>query len=145
MFSWKTIKDLVDRSGQTFQELGEIYNEIPDTSCLRRGYCCSLMPEMTFVEALSAFRSLIQFETDMRNQIFKRIVSYFFLNALEIPLCPFLRDNSCLIYSERFLGCRAYGLWSPNYYEKLSLSSRKAKKICRQVKRFGNTIAYKEL
>ncbi len=64
---------------------------------------------------------------DSRNRIFKRIVDYFFLNALEISSCPFLEDNHCLIYPERFFGCRAYGLWSLEYYENQALSNRMAK------------------
>lgn len=100
---------------------------MPDTHCLRRCHCCAFLPDVTFLEALSAFSTLSGLEPPIRNKIFKRLVGYFFLNALEITACPFLEGNHCFIYAERFFGCRAYGLWSPGYYEKLSENSRRAK------------------
>jgi hypothetical protein len=43
-------------------------------------------------------------------------------------MCPFLNGKDCLIYKQRYFGCRAYGLWSKEYYEKLAESSCQVKK-----------------
>ena len=138
MFTYEIIKDLIRTSGPTLHKLGQTYGRLPDTTCLRRGHCCALLPEMTFAEGLSAFRSLIQFEPEMQNRVFKKIVAYFFSNALEITSCPFLEGNHCLIYPERFFGCRAYGVWSPGYYENRAKDNQTAKKILQESwKRLG--------
>ncbi len=128
MFSYAIIKDLIQKSDQPFRELSKIYTRLPGSRCLRRCHCCALLPEMTFVEALSAFRLLIGFDPGMRKKVFKRVVGYFFSNAMEINACPFLEDQRCLIYPDRFFGCRAYGLWSKQYYQKRVSFNRKAKK-----------------
>ena len=138
MFTLKTIKVLIRTSERTFQALDRIYGRLPNTTCLRRGSCCALLPEMTFAEALSAFQSLMNFEPEMQNRIFKRIVAYFFSNALGITSCPFLDGNHCLIYPKRFFGCRAYGLWSPGYYEGRAAENQSTKKILQESwKRLG--------
>jgi hypothetical protein len=57
---------------------------------------------------------------------------------VEITSCPFLEGQDCLIYLDRFFGCRSYGLWSPAHYETLADRDRKAKKnLQEQWKRLG--------
>ena len=48
---------------------------------------------------------------------------------MEISSCPFLDDQDCLIYQDRFFGCRAYGLWSRQHYEEQTARSRQAKQL----------------
>jgi Fe-S-cluster containining protein len=84
---------------------------------------------MSLVEALSAIQLLIDMAPLRRAKLSRGLVRYFFLNAVEIGSCPFLGGNSCLIYDNRFFGCRAYGLWSGQYYEEQAEHSREAKRM----------------
>jgi Fe-S-cluster containining protein len=70
---------------------------------------------------------------EMRLLFYKKIVRYFMTNPVAVTKCPFLEGDECLIYRNRFLGCRAYGLWSKEYYENLSERSRHAKLQIRAV------------
>jgi len=87
-----------------------------------------MLPEMTLLEALDAVQRLTDLPPLLRARVLKNIVRYFLLNPVEITSCPFLENQDCLIYENRFFGCRAYGLWSPEYYEKIAKSSRQAKR-----------------
>jgi hypothetical protein len=109
------------------RELKETYALLPATRCRRKAYCCSMLPEMTLVEALPIIQRLVDMAPAMRRRLLQKIISYFFLNPVEITSCPFLEGQDCLIYADRFFGCRSYGLWSQAYYEKLAASDRKAK------------------
>jgi len=128
IFSQQIIRKLLQSSVRQQKELEEIYTSIPLTQCLRRTLCCSMLPEMTLIEALAGIHQLAKMGTSVRRKLIKKIVSYFFLNPVEITSCPFLNGKDCLIYKHRFFGCRAYGLWSKNYYENLAESSYQAKK-----------------
>ena len=127
-FSPQIIKKLLQTSDHQLKELKETYALLPETRCPRKTRCCSLLPEMTLVEALPAIRRLVKMTAAVRNPLIKKIIGYFFLNPVEIPSCPFLEDQECLIYPERFFGCRSYGLWSPAHYETLAARDQKAKK-----------------
>jgi Fe-S-cluster containining protein len=91
-----------------------------------------MLPEMSLVEALAVIKRLLDMPSGKRSQFVQNIVNYFFLNPVEIILCPFLKGQDCLIYEDRFFGCRAYGLWSQEYYEKLSAGVRQAKNHLRE-------------
>ena len=84
---------------------------------------------MSLAEALSAIHLLVNMAPAKRLEFSRGLVRYFFMNAMEIRSCPFLRGDSCLIYDDRFFGCRAYGLWSDTYYEEQAARSRKAKRM----------------
>ena len=127
MFSRHDIKKLLQNSVPQLQELKETYALLPLTRCRRKMSCCSMLPEMTLVEALAVIHRLMDMPTAMRRRFIQNIISYFFLNPIEITLCPFLEGQDCLIYTDRFFGCRAYGLWSQEYYEKLAARNRRAK------------------
>jgi Fe-S-cluster containining protein len=127
-FSQQIIRDLLHASSPQCKELEKVYALLPKTQCQRRALCCSVLPEMSLVEALVAINQLINKDPSTRRQLIKKIVSYFFLNPVEITMCPFLDGRDCLIYQHRYFGCRAYGLWSKEYYEKLAESSRQVKK-----------------
>ena len=128
MFSLPVIKNLFQASVSQRLELTEAYSLLPRTLCRRNTFCCSMLPEMTLIESLAVTRRLLDMDREIRNHLFKRIVGYYFLNPVEITSCPFLEGQDCLIYNDRFFGCRAYGLWSPQHYEKLSASGQEAKK-----------------
>lgn len=120
--------ELLQISAPQRQELNEIYALIPSTRCLRKTHCCLMLPETTLIEALAAIDRLLNMSSHMRKRLIKRGVCYFFLNPVEITSCPFLEGRDCIIYQNRFFGCRAYGLWSEDYYSKLVSNSRDAKK-----------------
>jgi len=84
---------------------------------------------MSFLEALAAIQLLTNMAPAKRQQLSKDLIRYFFLNPVEISLCPFLDGQNCLIYENRFFGCRAYGLWSRQYYEQQAVRSRQVKQL----------------
>jgi Fe-S-cluster containining protein len=114
------LKDLIFRSQEQRQGLQNIYSQLPDTSCRRRTHCCSLLPELSLLEALEALDQLRKFPPVRRRALTQKIVHYFFINPVEITGCPFLEDRDCLIYPSRFFGCRAYGLWSKGHYRQIA-------------------------
>jgi hypothetical protein len=97
-----------------------------------------MLPEMTWIEAAFAVHKLSEMTPSLRLQLTKIMIRYFLVNAVEITACPFLDQQECLIYQDRFFGCRAYGLWSLNYYEQLAARNQLAKKqLQSQWKRLG--------
>ncbi|RZB35590.1 MAG: hypothetical protein SRB2_03046 [Desulfobacteraceae bacterium Eth-SRB2] len=127
-FSPHIIRELLRTSDHQLQELKETYALLPATRCRRKTHCCSMLPEMTLVEALPVIRRLVEMNSAMRNSLIQKIITYFFLNPVEITSCPFLEGQECRIYPDRFFGCRSYGLWSRARYEALAARDRKAKK-----------------
>ncbi|UCE83381.1 MAG: hypothetical protein JSV47_02240, partial [Deltaproteobacteria bacterium] len=123
-FSREAIQQLLTGSTTQRIELKQAYEKLPGTHCRRRTDCCSLLPEMNLLEALAAIRMLAKMSSAQRLQVYRRILSYFFLNPVEIISCPFLQGQDCLIYENRFFGCRAYGLWSRQYYDEQAEGSR---------------------
>jgi Fe-S-cluster containining protein len=128
-FFREAIQQLLTGSTTQRIELKEAYEELPGTRCQRRTDCCSLLPEMNLLEALAAIQMLVKMAPKQRLQVCRRMLSYFFLNPVEIISCPFLQGQDCLIYENRFFGCRAYGLWSKQYYEEQAEGSRQAKQL----------------
>ena len=132
MITIQTINDLLHTQSSVCEELRPAYNLLPPTRCRRKTHCCAMLPEITLLEALTALQQLKSFPPPLRLQITQKLVRYFFLNAVEISACPFLQDAECRIYTDRFFGCRAYGLWSPEHYETIAAGSREAKKNLQQ-------------
>jgi Fe-S-cluster containining protein len=126
-FSPQVIQELLAASKEQRQALTTGYEQLPNTCCRRRAECCSLLPEMNLLEALAAIQFLLNQSPSDRHQLNKRLIRYFFLNPVEMLSCPFLQGENCLVYQDRFFGCRAYGLWSPRYYEEQAALSRQAK------------------
>lgn len=131
-FSRQVLADLLQQSNTGLRELQRTYNLLPATQCCRNTHCCAMLPEMTLLEALDAVQLLVNQSSRVRQQLINNIVSYFFINPVEITACPFLSDRDCLIYHNRFFGCRAYGLWSPDYYDSLASRNRQAKEAVQQ-------------
>jgi len=93
---------------------------------------------MSLLEALSAVQQLLEMKSEQRLWMNRRLIRYFFLNPVEILQCPFLEGQNCLIYRNRFFGCRAYGLWTEEHYREKVERSRKAKTLSqRQWQRLG--------
>ena len=105
---------------------------MPGTRCRRQTHCCSLLPEMSLVETLSVIQLLLEIKPEQRLLLSRRLLRYFFLNPVKILSCPFLQDQDCLIYQNRFFGCRAYGIWSEEYYREQAEQSRQAKSVGRK-------------
>ncbi len=127
----EVIGELLRQASAHYSGLTEAYKVLPDTRCERRTRCCSLLPEMTLLEALSAIRNLAAMPPARRLALTRGLVRYFLMNSAEISPCPFLRGADCLIYENRFFGCRAYGLWSTDHYERQAGRSRQAKEYTR--------------
>jgi hypothetical protein len=127
-----SFNELVDTSSPLRRELKTIYDLLPATKCQRQGQCCALLPEMTFLEALQAMSAIESWPPADRTKIIRKMVRYFFCNAVEINSCPFLSGKDCLIYADRFFGCRAYGLWSRGYYQDLADQNRQGKLFLKQ-------------
>lgn len=63
------------------------------------------------------------------------------MNPVKITSCPFLEGRDCLVYPDRFFGCRTYGLWSYEFYKKTAEWNRESKiQLQRQWKRLGVTL-----
>ena len=122
-----TINNLLNSKISELEELAVIYNRLPDTRCARKTHCCSMLPEATLLEVLAAFRRLGRMPDEERRGILMRIIEYFFINPARVTACPFLAENRCTIYEERFFGCRAYGLWSTQHYDQMAEHNRQAK------------------
>ncbi len=129
---------LVEQSGKSLRELHRLYNRLPATKCLCRARCCSMLPGMNGVEAVSALVRLRGMEAEARERVCLRLLEYFFMNPVRICGCPFLEGGKCIIYQGRFSGCRAYGVWSADYYERITAADRKARRVFQeQWKRAG--------
>jgi Fe-S-cluster containining protein len=87
---------------------------------------------MSLVETLLVIQLLLEIKPEQRLLLSRRLLRYFFLNPVKILSCPFLQDQDCLIYQNRFFGCRAYGLWSEDYYREQAEQSRQAKSVGRE-------------
>ena len=127
-----SIREFIQTSGPLRSELKKIYDQLPATRCQRQGQCCSLLPEVTLLEALPALSAMDSWSPADRIMVIRKMVRYFLCNAVDINSCPFLSGKDCLIYEDRFFGCRAYGLWSRNYYKDLAEKNRQGKGFLQQ-------------
>ena len=99
-----------------FVILEQLYQELPDTTCARRGACCGLLPPVFTVELAGWLHRLPEIPYKERAAQARRLVEHFLCNAAQRRPCPWARPDACAIYPQRFLGCRAYGLWSSEAY-----------------------------
>ena len=132
LLAWPVIEKLIRQSAARRKDLAQLYRQLPATRCQRKTYCCSMLPEMTLIEALVILEQMTVMNPVERLALLKKISSYFFLNAARISTCPFLDEDTCQVYENRFFGCRAYGLWSPEHYHKVAARSQAAKKYLQQ-------------
>ena len=113
-------------------DLARMFDRLPATVCRRKTACCALLPQMTLLEAGRLMDRVKNMDPIEHRSLLKRLVSYFHLNAARIMGCPFLSDQMCLVYNERPFGCRAYGLWSPQYYRRQAQAALQSRKAVRQ-------------
>jgi hypothetical protein len=97
--------------------LSAIYGVLPDTSCARRGFCCSLLPPLHPAEMLAWLHRQAGLDSQARAAQVARLVEHFLLNAAVRRPCPWALPRSCAVYEQRFFACRSYGLWSPKAYD----------------------------
>jgi hypothetical protein len=141
MITIEILQKLFISSGADLTRLKGYYDLLPVTRCKRKTHCCKMLPEITLLEALAAFKRLEQETAERRQRIVEKIITYFFINPAKITACPFLEKRQCIIYEDRFFGCRAYGLWSSQHYAKMAKQNRLAKrKLGQQWHRLGITL-----
>ncbi|MFH1034551.1 MAG: hypothetical protein V1806_08600 [Pseudomonadota bacterium] len=98
------------------QTLARLYQRLPQTTCARQGHCCGLLPPLASLEMLAWLARLPSLPPEERSVQAVALVEHFLLNAAQRRACPWSRPGICAIYGQRFLACRAYGLWSPEVY-----------------------------
>ncbi|MBU1275023.1 MAG: hypothetical protein KJ720_06575 [Proteobacteria bacterium] len=100
-----------------FVNLEQAYQDLPATTCARRGACCGLLPPVFTVELAAWLHRLPATPYKERAAQARRLVEHFLGNAAQRRACPWALAEACAIYQDRFLGCRTYGLWSREAYQ----------------------------
>ncbi len=126
------IREVFNRAGPALDRLSAVYGRLPSMRCRMRGLCCQLLPEMSFLEFLGVVRAVNGLDLPVATEATRRLVRYFFVNPVRLTSCPFLENNRCLVYEGRPFGCRAYGLWSPEYYRNRRRETLKGKAVVRE-------------
>jgi hypothetical protein len=96
-----------------FTLLAQLYQELPSTTCDRQGACCGLLPPVHTVEMAAWLHRFLSLPYRERTSQARKLIEHFLCNAAQRRPCPWARPGACAIYAQRFWGCRAYGLWSP--------------------------------
>ena len=91
----------------------------PQVNCTDCGNCCkTLMINVTEPEADHLAQHLQQSRTEFDEQFLEKGSNGMML-INTIP-CPFLAENKCTVYEQRFAGCREFpGLDVPNFTKRL--------------------------
>ena len=82
LLTWPVIEKLIRQSAARRKELTQIYRQLPATRCQRKTYCCSMLPELTLIEALAILEQMSIMNSEERLALLKKISSYFFLGHL---------------------------------------------------------------
>lgn len=102
------------------RQLTFIYSQIPMNSCQRCADCCFNGPQVYPIEFINIYRSLQSLPETTQIKLGNRIVEYELLSLTTLKnKCPFLNDKGCLIYAERPLQCRLFGLYPQGEYENM--------------------------
>ena len=125
--SREVIGSMITENRQLLRELHETREQVPRTICDRRTCCCSLLPESSFLEFLQLLEAVGRMESKERQGVISKTAAYYFLNPIDRGSCPFLSGTDCLVYEIRPFTCRAYGLWSKEFYDRQAEISRQAK------------------
>ncbi|MCF8031852.1 MAG: hypothetical protein K9K66_00325 [Desulfarculaceae bacterium] len=99
-----------------FTQLDQIYQELPATTCQRRGDCCGLLPPLHAVELAAWLYRFLEVPYRERAAQARKLLTHFLSNAAQRLACPWALEDACSVYDRRFLGCRSYGLWSAEAY-----------------------------
>lgn len=98
---FSTFHGILKWAAPLFKTLMEIYKGLPEMSCRRRAKCCSLAPQLYYLEFLHIMAHLAAIERNEAIEFMRKIAVSFFLNAWKILPCPFLQGRDCLIYPIR--------------------------------------------
>ncbi len=102
------------------RQLSFIYSQIPMNNCRRCADCCFNSPQVYPIEFINIYRSLQSLSEKTQITLGNRIVEYELLSLTTLKnKCPFLSKRGCLIYGERPLQCRLFGLYPQGEYENL--------------------------
>lgn len=100
-----------------FENLNRIYRTIPQGKCSGCTRCCSESVNTYYIEFLNLYRYL-QENRRLYEQLFPKILRFYFLELVEPQDCPFLTEEGlCSIYHYRPLNCRLFGHWTREEYE----------------------------
>lgn len=110
--------------------LQSIYHDFVslETTCAHRCECCNVaMPQMNYSEFVQIVTTLwAKMDKEEKISLICKSIEYFFRNEYAkwgkdslIKPCMLLDSNGrCLVYEDRPLNCRLYGLWPTEDYEK---------------------------
>ena len=84
MYTPETITRLLKTSAPLLSELQDALDRLPATTCQRKILCCSMLPEMTALEALSAFKSLASLNSLDRLNTIQKIIRYFLKPGFDV-------------------------------------------------------------
>ncbi|MCB2226210.1 MAG: hypothetical protein KQH53_05985 [Desulfarculaceae bacterium] len=76
------------------------------------------MPPLHAVELAAWLWAFLELPYREKAAQARKLVEHFLTNAARRLPCPWALKDACAVYERRFLGCRAYGLWSPASYAK---------------------------
>ncbi|MEW6697103.1 MAG: YkgJ family cysteine cluster protein [Bacillota bacterium] len=117
-----------------FAKLGQVYANLPRTSCAGCATCCNWgSPPVFFIEYLNMYRYVRDNLQGDLQSLLKKATEYYYLELVDTnQKCPFLKeDNHCSIYEVRPFTCRSYGLLSKEDYE---TGDRGLKKLAQKFK-----------
>lgn len=100
------------------QALEGLYQRLPATVCQRQGHCCGLLPPLAPVEMLAWLARHQAMPTPERLDQVAALLEHFLTNAARRRACPWAGPGACAVYAQRFLACRAHGLWSLEAYDR---------------------------
>ena len=104
------------REVNLFDELNNIYNNLPSGDCTGCGKCCMESVGTNLIEFLNIYNYL-ENNKALRDKCLNKVIDYYFLEYIKKSSCPFKDENNkCLIYQVRPLNCRIYGHWTKEDY-----------------------------
>ena len=106
-------------ASQSLVDLNEIYENLPQGTCVGCAACCSESVNVSFLEFSNIIvNGLPKLDETVKEQLRKNVFSYYLLEWVKPQKCPFLnRDKKCLIYETRPLPCRVFGFSKEIDYE----------------------------
>lgn len=108
--------------------LAALYQRLPPTTCARQGRCCGLLPPLAPVEMLAWLAELVSRPSGERAEQVAALVEHFLCNTAQRRPCPWARPGACAVYGQRFLACRAYGLWPAPVYQERAEAAQAAQR-----------------
>lgn len=105
---YPTPKERKERmADELMRVLGEVYQEIPEFECERCGRCCRVLGA-TAME-LHLIDEYVRRHGIEAQEYSQTSLITLFVRTTENALCPYLKNNECMVYPVRPTGCRLYG------------------------------------